>query len=305
MDPEVGKWIVIAFATVGAAVWLAGLWFMIGATRERQARAMEAAQRFEIEETAAAGTIVGEAEVAGQPEELSAKLASLLVREGMGPFGPIKIVACDHRELVFEAAGMTTGASGHTPSGGVRRGRFRLTPSGSRTRVEYAIEVPTGRILLGLGWLFVLLGLVALLAVCAIMFTYILPSPNPNVRGQAFQMVQVVHFLWPPFLLGSLSRQPARFVRGSKHWCITCPIPDGQARVSDETLEARSYLTRRFRPGGHESKGRRCRWSQRLHGRAVETLYSSISSGSAQSSRFRFSKTCAAEATTTMTSASG
>ena len=131
----------------------------------------------------------------------------------MGPFGPVKIVACDRRELVFESVGVVVDLSGQGEFVGVRRGRFRLTPSGSRTRVEYAIEAPSGRILLGLGWLFVVLGLVALVAACTIMFTYILPNPNPSIRGQAFQMVQVVHFLWPPFLFGSLSRQPSRFVR--------------------------------------------------------------------------------------------
>jgi len=47
---------------------------------------------------------------------------------------------------------------------------------------------------------------------CWAMFTYVLPSPNPNVRGQAFQMAQVVHLLWPPFLFASLARQPARWI---------------------------------------------------------------------------------------------
>jgi hypothetical protein len=213
MDLEVGKWVVVAVAAVGSVAWLSGVAFMLRATRERQTRAIEAAQRFEIEDAAASGTIVGEAEVAGEPEALSAKLAGLLAREGMGPFGPVKILACDRRELIFESAGMTPGSSGPAQAAGVRRGRFRLTPSGSRTRIEYAIEMPSGRILLGLGWLFVILGFVALVATCTLMFGYVLPSPNPNIRGQAIQTVQVVHFLWPPFLFGSLSRQPVRFVR--------------------------------------------------------------------------------------------
>jgi hypothetical protein len=207
MDPEIGKWIVIAGAAVGVVAWLAGLAFMLRATRERQAWAQEAAERFEVEDEAARGTIVGEASVEGQPEELSEKLAKLLARDGMGPLGPVKIVARDHREVVFETAGLTPGSTGS------RRGRFRFTPSGSRTRVEYAIETPTGRVLLALGWLFVVLGLVALAAGCLLMFTIVLPNPNPGVHGQAIQIVQVVHFLWPPFLFGSLSRQPARFLR--------------------------------------------------------------------------------------------
>ena len=308
MDPEVGKWIVIAFATVGAAVWLAGLWFMIGATRERQARAMEAAQRFEIEETAAAGTIVGEAEVAGQPEELSAKLASLLAR-GNGTVRPDQ-----DRRLRPSRTGLRSGWNDNRrirtyavrrrpprplpadpigiadPCRICDRGANRTNPP--RPRLVVRTPGPGG----------------APGRVCDHVHLHPAQSESERPRtgisdgaGGPFPLAAV---------LVGLPLPPARSVRprGSKHWCITCPIPDGQARVSDEvrtTLEARSYLTRRFRPGGHESKGRRCRWSQRLHGRAVETLYSSISSGSAQSSRFRFSKTCAAEATTTMTSASG
>ncbi len=44
------------------------------------------------------------------------------------------------------------------------------------------------------------------------MFNYVLPSPNPGVRNQAVQMVQVVHFLWPPFLFAALSGQASRFL---------------------------------------------------------------------------------------------
>jgi hypothetical protein len=44
------------------------------------------------------------------------------------------------------------------------------------------------------------------------MFSYVIPNPNPSVRGQAFQVVQVVHFLWPPFLFAALSRQPVRWI---------------------------------------------------------------------------------------------
>ncbi len=129
-------------------------------------------------------------------------------RDGMPPFGPVKIVACDRRELVFETMQGSDGTGGD--GGKVRHGRFRFTPAGSRTRIEYAIEIPSGRVMLALGWLFIVLGLAALVAGCWLMFTYVVPSPNPQVRGQAFQIFQAIHFLWPPFLFASLARQPAR-----------------------------------------------------------------------------------------------
>jgi hypothetical protein len=209
MESDSSTWIVIALTAVGAVVWLAGLAVMARATRELRARAQEAAARFDIEERSAAGTLVGEGEVEGRPEELSEKLAGLLARDGMPPFGPIKIVACDRSELVFESAGLNPG----TAAGSIRGGRFRFSPAGSRTRIEYAIEAPSGHVLIAIGWLFIVLGLAALAAGCWIMFAYVIPSPNPGVRGQAVQMVQVCHLLWPPFLFAALSRQPARMIQ--------------------------------------------------------------------------------------------
>ncbi len=205
MDANISTWVVIAIATVGAIAWLAGLSVMARATRAAVADE-EAAARFAIEDPAS-GTIVGAADVEGRPEELSEKLARLLARDGMGPLGPVKIVACDHTELIFEPAGAGAAAPAEA-----NRGRFRFTPKGSLTHIEYAIEARSGRVLIALGWLFVGLGLAALAGGCWAMFSFVLPSPNPNVRGQAIQMVQVVHFLWPPFLFAALARRPARWI---------------------------------------------------------------------------------------------
>jgi hypothetical protein len=212
MDPTLSSYIVVAIVAVGAIAWLAGLAVMARATRDRQARVQEAAARFDIEDTAAGGTIVGEAQVDGRPEELSEKLARLLARDGMGPLGPVKIVACDHTELVFEPAGPVAGSPADA-TGGVRGGRFRFTSTGKQTHIEFAVEAPSGRVLIAIGWLFVLLGLAALVVGSWAMWSFVLPNPNPGVRSQAVQMVQVVHFLWPPFLFATLSRQPARMIQ--------------------------------------------------------------------------------------------
>ena len=211
MDENLSRIIVIGIAIVGAIAWLAGVAVMARAARERRARAEQAAARFDVEDAAAGGTIVGEAEVNGRPEELSEKLAGLLARGSTGPFGPVKIVACDRNVLVFEAGGANLVSGGYAPAG-VYRGRFRFSPSGSRTRIEYAVEAPSRPVLITFGWLFTVLGLLALVGGCWAMFAYVLPNPNPGVRGQAVQMVQIVHFLWPPFLFATLSRQPARWI---------------------------------------------------------------------------------------------
>ena len=204
MDEDAAKLVVIAITAVGALAWLAGLTVTLRASRERQESARLAAERFSVEGEPGPGTIVGEADVEGRPEELSNKLAAQLARESVGAFGPVKVVARDDREVAFEPAG--------APVNGFRGGRVRLTPMGPRTKVEYALQTSRNGLLVG-GWIALAMGLVALIVAPWLAFTYALPSPNPNVRAQAFQVVQMVHFLWPPFLFAALARQPGRMFR--------------------------------------------------------------------------------------------
>jgi hypothetical protein len=210
MEEETAKMVVVAITAVGAVAWLAALTVMLRATRERQARAGESAEHYELEGPPPPGTIVGSAEVEGQPDVLSTKLAERLARDGLGFFGPVKIVACSPKEVSFEAAGTNLGAAGYAGSG-FRRGRVRFAGSGTRTRVDYAVETSSRGILLALGWVALGLGLMALIAAPWLEFTYVLP--NPNLRAQAIQTVQMVHFIWPPFLFAFLSGQPGRIVR--------------------------------------------------------------------------------------------
>jgi hypothetical protein len=199
MDPETGKLVVIAITSVGVLAWLAGLTTVLRASRERKESALRASERFDINEGSAPGTIVGEAEVEGQPEELSTKLAGLLARESTYPFGPVKIVARDRHEVAFEPAGKS-------PIG-FKGGRVRLEPVGSRTRIEYALDTSPSGILIG-GWIALALGLAALIVEPWLMFTYVIP--DPKFQGQELQALQLVHFLWPPFLFAHVSRQPRR-----------------------------------------------------------------------------------------------
>lgn len=43
-------------------------------------------------------------------------------------------------------------------------------------------------------------------------YTYVASSPNPATRWQTLQMLQAVHFLWPPFLFGALYRRGVKEV---------------------------------------------------------------------------------------------
>ena len=210
MEPELATAIVVGIAIVGFVVWMVALQTMQRATRERRALADDDALAIGTDNPA--GTIAGSAEVPGNPDELSVKLAERLARDGLGFLGPIRITGADRKEVTFEAIGNTPGGAGPPPAK-LRRGVVRFSSAGNKTRIEYRIEAGSGGALLALGWIFVALGLLALVMALCLEFAVIIPSPQPAIRGQAFQMFQVIHFIWPPFLFAHLSRQPVKLIR--------------------------------------------------------------------------------------------
>ena len=103
----------------------------------------------------------------------------------MNLLGPIKILEQDRHQLAFEPADPSMSP--------FKAGRLRFTPSGSRSRVEYAIETSSGGLIFG-AWIALGLGLVALIAAPVVGFLLVVPSPDPSVRAQSVQVVQMVHF---------------------------------------------------------------------------------------------------------------
>ena len=94
-----------------------------------------------------------------------------------------------------------------------RQGELRFTSlRAGRTRVEWAVEPVNMRWLLWLGGAFQVVGLFGLVVGCWAVDTYFASSPAPARRWQTLQMLQAVHFLWPPFLFGALYRSGARAV---------------------------------------------------------------------------------------------
>jgi len=92
----------------------------------------------------------------------------------------------------------------------------RLSPAGlGLTRVAYELDLRPLRRRLGRIALAVVLaaGLPTLLGVGALVWWLVLPSREPAVRWQVFQTAQVVHALWPPFLVLSRLRANARQAR--------------------------------------------------------------------------------------------
>jgi hypothetical protein len=209
MDPQVAQLLLGAITALAAVVWLLGLQFLLtayrlGQTQYRDIAGHDSGSQF------TANCLAGSAEVDGQASALAARATSILV-SGTLPLGPLKIVERTDSHIRFERVG--PGVAGQPAAGWFRQGQLWFTPLGQgRTRVEWAVELAHTSWLLWLGGVFQAAGLIALGVGCWVVYTYVVSSPDPSVRWQTFQMLQVSHMLWPPFLFGALYRRGRREV---------------------------------------------------------------------------------------------
>lgn len=204
MDAETAQLVLIAITSMGAIVWVVALNYL-----SRCFRSQPPAETLTFGDSAAAHGLIGGTEVDGQPRQLAARAATFLAHGSQSSFGPVKIVEKADDRIVFERPETGTGrqSAGHW----FRRAELRFTAvSPARTRVEWLVEPANLRWLLQLGIFFQVAGLLALVFGCAFIYTYVAASPDPAVRWQTFQMFQAVHFLWPPFLCGSMYRRVLR-----------------------------------------------------------------------------------------------
>lgn len=204
MSPELAKAILIALAATGLVVWLIGLWFLVGSYRRGTTAAECPADHFGQFEQFPKDWLLGSIEVDGQPANLVAKAASFVARQGT-----VTILERTNDRLVFERGALAL-------AGLPERGQARFISLGTgRSRIDYAIQVSACRWLLFLGGLFQAFGLAALTVGGWVIYVFCVQSPDPQIRVQTIQMVQVVHFLWPPFLCGALYRRWKRVPRES------------------------------------------------------------------------------------------
>ena len=202
METETAQFVLIAIAAVGAIVWLISLQFLLSTFRHDRERFKQTAEVVDLGETTP-HMVAGTVEVDGQPAELSVKAAAVLAK-GLAGWTPFKILERTDQRLIFENITSNVNQPGHF----LREGQLRFFPAGSgRTRIDYAIGLKAGGGMLWLAMAFQGLGLAALVGGFLLLWFLVVPDPNPAVRIQVVQMVQAVHFLWPPFLVGALYRR--------------------------------------------------------------------------------------------------
>jgi hypothetical protein len=203
MNAANAELLLYAITAVAVVVWVEGLRFLTATIRKEKKGGEEFAK---ADDPAPAGVIYGSAELQGRAADLSAKAAAVMAARS------IKICEKTDESIVFETPiGFMPGSNFNLPP---LSGQMRFTPQSDRsTRVDYAMAKPSVRALLISGFVFQALGLIAIVAGFLVIYFVVIPSQNPGVRWQTVQMVQTVHFLWPPFFFASSYRRSASFVR--------------------------------------------------------------------------------------------
>jgi hypothetical protein len=203
VSSETARLVVIGIASVAFMVWCAGFRFLVLAARKARPGEGGGDATFREGEAAGGNLLTGFAEVEGQARVLSDRVAQICARGELFLNVPFKITEKSDTLVRFERV-QPDGQTSY-PGQWVRQGLLSFVAiGGGRSRVEWVLELQPTRWLLRLGAAFLLAALVAIIAGCGVLLTFVVPSPSPAVRWQSVQMVQVVHFLWPPFLCGAL-----------------------------------------------------------------------------------------------------
>ena len=201
MSPGTRQQIIIGITVVGAVVWLWSLTFLV-----KSARLAKPAPEIWENGSLPQNPLGGIAEVEGDPKTLAGRATALIAKSGLGP---VKIVEKTNNRLVFERA--DPGIARQPAGQWFRRAEFRFTSlRQNRTQITWRVEAGNFQWLLWAGRLVRTVSLAALVVGCWAMITFVARSPEPAIRWQSLQMLQVVHFLWSPFLFGGLYRKGIR-----------------------------------------------------------------------------------------------
>lgn len=164
MPPDVGRMIVMAGVVVGAVFWVLAfrMWLKVRSAPLRIRRTL--------------GT------VSKTPPEVLEGLVSLVAGKG-------RVVTRSVDSVGVEVGGATLTF------------RVRADVGGNALHAEADLAGASRAYALGLAVFVFLLQPLAITLAAALITMLALPSENPGIRAQAVQMVQIAHFLWPPFLI--------------------------------------------------------------------------------------------------------
>lgn len=149
-----------------------------------------------------------EIEVEIGPDQACKEIARRLTSQSSGL--SVRVLACTSDEVSARVnlyPGVAAGALAQNPDRGAML-KCKLTHTMKGTRVAWAIDTkPLSGLLETVTHVVLVLGVLALAAATVIFPLWVIPHPEPAVRWQVVQTVQVLHFQWPPIMLAFLARR--------------------------------------------------------------------------------------------------
>lgn len=149
----------------------------------------------------------GQVDVQASLQEVRDKTVESLRSGALGGTGTVLLTEATDRHIAGEVQ-MLTPKKG--AGGGKAFFSVDLREMGGGTQAEYRLD-GKGRSLLGLvsAFFVYILCPAVMIAAHLLVKRYVLESDNPKHYEAALQTVQIVHFLWPPFLFAYLRRHLA------------------------------------------------------------------------------------------------
>jgi hypothetical protein len=138
---------------------------------------------------------------------LTATALSQIAANQTGTLGTLRILETADNQITIQ--GVPSENPLESSSRHIQQGKLIFSNSMTgHTQVDYVVIVGNSiRVLLFVGALMQVLGLIAICTGFVLILTLVIPEPFPAIRWQTLQMMQVIHFLWPPFLFGALYRR--------------------------------------------------------------------------------------------------
>jgi len=198
MPIETARTIFFAAASPMWLVWLIGTWYAFSRLRPATPRELIPGG------LEARDVLTGEAELTGDAEAISKKIAEqLIAATSMGGMSGVKITDRTRERIAFEKI---KGVGGHVATV-FDSGLVTLDARGEKVRVRYAVSHRRfARIMRIVTYLVCFLyGGIFVIGAPLLIWHFVVNSENDNIRRQVWQTFQMMHGVWPPFLVGFLS----------------------------------------------------------------------------------------------------
>lgn len=203
MSPETAQFVLVALALCGVLAWLFALW---GFERLRRPGPGESEQR-----DGTGGTrlvAVRTRLLVGEPADIGEGLLRALATGG--GWGGAPVVVKRESPLILTAAVIAPPRLAAVPAFTACRIELRPAPGGGTEATFGADYTACRRRALLIAGSVLAAGLAVMVGLVAFLWLKVLPSDKAALRGQVVQAIQMIHVLWPPWLVYALYQRARR-----------------------------------------------------------------------------------------------